>query len=193
MIAIIDYIAGNIASVGNALSSLGQNFIVTKNPREILEADKVIFPGVGSANSAMDDLRKKGLDQVIRKVKAPFLGICLGLQLMADASDEGNTKCLGIIKGRVKKFEEGLKVPQIGWNKVKIAKGNLLFRGVKSDSYFYFVNSYYLEINKYTVAEANYGVTFSAAINKDNFFATQFHPEKSGEIGIQVLANFCKL
>jgi imidazole glycerol-phosphate synthase subunit HisH len=193
MIAVIDYNAGNTASVCNALERIGQKFVVTSNPSEILSADKVIFPGVGNAKSAMKDLCAKGLDNVIRKIEAPFLGICLGLQLLARFSMEGDTDCLGIIDNDVKKFNADLKVPQIGWNKVMQCRSNGLFIGIPDESYFYFVNSYYLPVIKETEGKSIYGVSFSSVVRKNNFWATQFHPEKSGEVGLKLLSNFCEL
>lgn len=178
MIAIVDYNAGNTESVANALTRLGMEYRITSDPGVVARADKIIFPGVGSAGAAMKELKKRGLDQVLKKARQPVLGICLGLQLMADRSDEGDVKCLGIIPGVVKRFSDDLKVPQIGWNRV-------------GKDYFYFVHSYYLPVGPYTVGVATYGVPFSAIIRKDNFYATQFHPEKSGEAGFKLLRNFC--
>ena len=178
MIAIIDYNSGNTASVANALRRLGQRYEITGDPELVARADKIIFPGVGAAKAAMKELKKRGLDKLLRRTKTPVLGICLGLQLLAEFSEEDNTKCLGIIPGRVKRFSDDLKVPQIGWNRV-------------GKDYFYFVHSYYLPVGHYTLATATYGVPFSAIIQKDNFYATQFHPEKSGEAGLQILRNFC--
>jgi len=192
MIAIINYNSGNIASVCNALERIGQKFVVTSNASVILSADGVIFPGVGSANAAMKDLCEKGLDNVVREVKVPFLGICLGLQLLSEFSEEGDTKCLGIIDGNVEKFEDTVKVPQIGWNKVWGVE-NSLMDGIEDGSYFYFVNSYYLPVSDYILGKTFYGLEFSSVIQKNNFYATQFHPEKSGKAGEKLLSNFCKL
>lgn len=192
MIAIIKYNAGNIASVQNALNRLGYESIITDDKDEILNADKVIFPGVGEASSAMDYLRKRGLDQVILSIKKPFLGICLGLQLMCESSEEGNTKCLGIFNSTVKEFPKTEKVPHMGWNNLSETKG-ILFEGIRADSDVYFVHSYYAEINTQCIAQCNYIQAFSAAMQKDNFYATQFHPEKSAAIGEQILKNFLAL
>lgn len=179
MIAIIDYNAGNTESVANALARLGVEYQITGDPKAVARADKIIFPGVGAAGAAMKELKERRLDQVFKKARQPVLGICLGLQLLAEFSDENNTKCLGIIPGRVIKFLDDLKVPQIGWNRV-------------GKDYFYFVHSYYLPVGAYTVGIATYGIPFSAIVRKDNFYATQFHPEKSGEAGLKLLHNFCQ-
>lgn len=192
MIAIIKYNAGNITSVQNALSRLGYDSIVTDDVSELRNADKVIFPGVGEASSAMNYLKNKNLDEVIRSLKQPVLGICLGQQLMCAFSEEGNVNCLGIFKTLVKKFPPTDLVPQMGWNSLTELSGPL-FRGVKESDDVYFVHSYYAEICDATVATCNYIVPFSAAMHKDNFYATQFHPEKSGTIGEQILLNFLKL
>lgn len=197
MIAVIDYNSGNVASVCNALERIGQEFVITCEPSEILRADGVIFPGVGNAKAAMADLKSRGLDKVISQIRVPFLGICLGLQLLSRFSEEGQTDCLGIIDAEVKKFVcsefSRLKIPQIGWNRVMQVKGSPLFVGIPDESYFYFVNSYYLPLVKETVGKSQYGVSFSSIIRKGNFWATQFHPEKSGEIGLKLLNNFCEL
>ena len=194
MIAIIDYNSGNIASIQNALACLGVDSFVSADPGEIIKADKIIFPGVGRAGVAMKELRKRGLDKFIPTITKPFLGICLGLQLLAEFSEEDNMSCLGIIPGRVLKFPSSLKVPQIGWNQVALQSLLPLTKNIPNNSYFYFVNSYYLEyLPKFTIGETNYGVPFSAVIQKNNFYATQFHPEKSGAIGQQILKNFCEL
>ncbi len=192
MIAIIKYNAGNIASVQNALNRLGYESILTDDKNEILNADKVIFPGVGEASSAMNYLREKNLDQVILSIKKPFLGICLGLQLMCEYSEEGNTKCLGIFNSTVKEFPKTEKVPHMGWNNLTDTKG-ILFEGIQPNSDVYFVHSYYAEINSQCIAKCNYIQPFSAAMQKDNFYATQFHPEKSADIGEQILKNFLAL
>ncbi len=190
-IVIIQYNAGNIRSVSHALERLGITPTISGDPAAIKAADKVIFPGVGEASSAMQFLRKKGLATLIPQLEQPVLGICLGMQLMGSYSEEGNTTCLGILEQQVKKFipNSPYKVPHVGWNTIQQIK-NSLFKGMKEESYVYFVHSYYLEIGTYTTAITNHAVPFSAAIQKDNFFATQFHPEKSGDIGQQVLQNF---
>ncbi len=192
MIAIIKYNAGNIRSVQNALNRLGYNSIITDNKEEILAADKVIFPGVGEASSAMKYLRDKGLDDVILSIKKPMLGICLGLQLMCDYSEEGDTKCLGIFNAQVKKFPPNEKVPHIGWNSFSDIKGEL-FQDIKTDNDMYYVHSYYAEKNSQTVATCDYIKSFASAMQKNNFYATQFHPEKSAEVGTQLLKNFLEL
>ena len=192
MIAIIKYNAGNISSVKNALKRLGYNSIVTDNREEILNADKVIFPGVGEASTAIKYLIDKKLDETILEIKKPMLGICLGQQLMCDFSEEGNTRCLGIFKTQVKKFPNTDIVPHMGWNSFVDLKGKL-FKGVKSVDDVYFVHSYYSELNVDTTAVCDYIQPFSAAMQKNNFYATQFHPEKSADIGEQILKNFLEL
>ena len=189
MIAIIKYNAGNIRSVKNALDRLGYESIITDDKVEILNASKVIFPGVGEASSAMKYLRDKGLDKVILSIEKPMLGICLGLQLMCEHSEEGDTKCLGIYNAKVKKFPPKEKVPHMGWNSFSDIKGEL-FKGVKADNDFYYVHSYYAEKNNQTIATCNYILPFSSAMQHDNFYATQFHPEKSADVGEQLLKNF---
>ena len=192
MIAIIKYNAGNISSVQNALTRLGYESIITDNANELLNANKVIFPGVGEASSAMQYLTEKGLGQVILSVTQPMLGICLGLQLMCDYSEEGNTKCLGLFNAKVKKFPPKDKVPHMGWNNFTEVKGEL-FNNIKKEEDVYYVHSYYAEINTQTVATCNYIQPFSTAMQKNNFYATQFHPEKSADIGAQILNNFLNL
>jgi glutamine amidotransferase len=192
MIAILKYNAGNIQSVRNALNQLGTNSMVTDDPDEILTADKVIIPGVGEASSAMNYLIDRKLDTVILSLKQPVLGICLGLQLMCSISDEGFTRCLGIFDAAVKKFPPFDKVPHMGWNNFSALKGRL-FRGVKADEDVYYVHSYYAEITDYTSAICDYVLSFSAAMHKDNFYAVQFHPEKSAETGKKILKNFLEL
>lgn len=192
MIAIIKYNAGNIRSVQNALNRLGYDSIITDDRKEILSADKVIFPGVGEASSAMKYLREKGLDEVILSIEKPMLGICLGLQLMCDHSEEGDTKCLGIFNTDVKKFPPNKKVPHMGWNSFSEVKG-ALFEGVKRSEDVYYVHSYYAEKNEQTVATCDYIKPFASAMQHDNFYATQFHPEKSADVGTQLLKNFLEL
>ncbi|MDX2362610.1 MAG: imidazole glycerol phosphate synthase subunit HisH [Crocinitomicaceae bacterium] len=191
MIAIIKYNAGNIASVQNSLNRMGYESILTDDPREILSADKVIFPGVGEASSAMNYLKQHGLDRVLLQVEKPFLGICLGLQLMCRSSEEGDTKCLGIFDAVVRKFPSSVKVPHMGWSELVEPFTNSLINESFED--FYFVHSYYAEVNKQTTARCNYGVEFSAMIQKDNYYGMQFHPEKSGEVGEELLSKFLKL
>ncbi len=191
-IAIIKYNAGNIKSVQNAISRLGYKSIITDDVNEIIKADKVIFPGVGEASSAMSYLNNKGLTEVIKKLKQPVLGICLGLQLLCDSSEENNTKCLGIFNTKVKLFPPEEKVPHIGWNNFESFSGKL-FQGINKKNDVYYVHSFYAETCKETIAICNYILPFSAAIKKDNFYATQFHPEKSSTIGEQILKNFLEL
>jgi glutamine amidotransferase len=192
MIAILKYNAGNIKSVQNALSRLGYKSIITDNQSQLLKADKVIFPGVGEASSAILYLRERGLDKTIISLKQPVLGICLGLQLMCRFSEEGGTKCLGIFDADVKLFPPVDKIPHMGWNNCLTLKGDL-FKGVQVEDDLYYVHSYYAEISSCTIATCDYILPFSAAMQKDNFYATQFHPEKSAETGEKILLNFLKL
>ncbi len=192
MIAIIKYNAGNICSVQNALTRLGYKSIITEDENEILRAEKVILPGVGEASSAMKYLKEKGLDRAILKTKQPLLGICLGLQLMCDFTEEGNTKCLGIFSAQVKKFPPKDKVPHMGWNSFS-SSNRELFKGINKDDDVYYVHSYYAEINEDTIATCDYIQPFSAVMRKNNFYATQFHPEKSADVGEQILKNFLEL
>lgn len=192
MIAIVKYNAGNITSVQNALERLGYSSLVTDDPKLIQQAEKVIFPGVGEASSAMKYLKEKGLDEVIKNLKQPVLGICLGQQLLCQFSEEGDTTCLGIFEANVKKFEPKLKVPHMGWNTIEKQK-SAFYSGLSSEENFYFVHSYYAEISRETTAVCDYIVPFSASMQKDNFYATQFHPEKSSTAGEQLLLNFLKL
>jgi len=189
-VVIIKYNAGNIRSVLFALERIGINAIVTDDYDEIRAADRVIFPGVGEASSAMRYLKEKGLDQLICSLKQPVLGICLGMQLMCAHSEENDTQCLGIFKQKVKRFSEiGLKVPQIGWNNIINLKSPL-FKGIPENAYMYFVHSYYVENCGDAIAKTDYVQLYSSAVNKNNFYAVQFHPEKSGEIGQKILDNF---
>lgn len=198
-IAIIKYNAGNVQSVLYALQRLGVNAVVTDDPEEIRKADKVIFPGVGNASSAMEHLKKTGLDQLIISLKQPVLGICLGLQLLCNKSEEGDTKCLGIFDVQVKKFDNSLqsenpssfKIPQIGWNTIHDLRSPL-FSGIKENSFVYFVHSYYAELSSHTIAATDYIIPYSAAIQQDNFYGVQFHSEKSADTGIQIISNFLK-
>ena len=195
MIAIIDYDAGNIRSVGNALERLGAAYELTADPARILAADKVILPGVGNAAKAMENLRKRGLCQLVRDLRRPVLGICVGMQLMCRDSEEGPVEGLGIFDANVRRFVEApeVKVPHMGWN----ALGNLdskLFRDVASGSFVYFVHSYYAGLGPDTIATCRHGGTlFSAALKYENFYGTQFHPEKSGSVGAAILRNFLAL
>ena len=192
MIAIIDYDAGNVKSVQNALKKLGFEAVITSDIETIKNADKVIFPGVGEASSAMKKLQERGLDAVIQNLKQPVLGICLGMQLMCNASEEGNTKALGIFDCEVKLFPNSDIVPHMGWNNVSEMKGKLL-ENISDTDNFYFVHSYYAEIGENTSSVCDYIKNFSATLEKDNFFAAQFHPEKSGDAGFKLLENFLNL
>lgn len=193
MIAIVKYNAGNIRSVMNALHRLGVDAVVTDDPKLLREAEKVIFPGVGEASSAMYYLRERGLDEVLKNLHQPFLGICLGLQLMCKHSEEGDTDCLGIFNENVKRFPSGkAKVPHMGWNDCSELKGPL-FKHISTDENFYFVHSYYAELGAQTTAQCDYILPFSAALQKDNFHAVQFHPEKSASVGQQLIKNFLEL
>jgi glutamine amidotransferase len=192
MIAILKYNAGNIKSVQNALTRLGYKSIITDNPAELTKADKVIFPGVGEASSAIQYLKERGLDRTIISLKQPVLGICLGLQLMCRFSEERETKCLGIFDADVKLFPPVDKIPHMGWNNCLTMKGDL-FKGITDDDDLYYVHSYYAEISSSTIATCEYIVPFSAAMQKRNFYATQFHPEKSAETGEKILKNFLQL
>ncbi|MFZ9028841.1 MAG: imidazole glycerol phosphate synthase subunit HisH [Crocinitomicaceae bacterium] len=192
MIAIVKYNAGNIRSVQNALNRLGYKSIITDDPEEIKTASKVIFPGVGEASSAMEYLRERKLDQVIKDLKQPVLGICLGLQLMCKHSEEGDTECLGIFDNNVVKFSGDGLIPHMGWNEHSSAKGKL-FEGIDPADDVYFVHSYYATVNANTKAVCEYIQPFSSVLNKDNFYATQFHPEKSAFVGEKILRNFLEL
>ncbi|MFT5858147.1 MAG: glutamine amidotransferase [Flavobacteriaceae bacterium] len=192
MIAIVKYNAGNIRSVQNALNRLGYECVVTDDVQALINADKVIFPGVGEASSAMAYLQERGLDDVIINLTQPVLGICLGLQLMCLESEEGNTKCLGIFKNKVRRFEETDLVPHMGWNDIN-GLSSKLFKGVESGNDTYFVHSYYADVSEQTTSICNYITPFSASLEKDNFYATQFHPEKSAGIGEKILKNFLEL
>lgn len=191
-IAIIDYGAGNVQSVLFALERLGYTGKITSNANEIISADKVIFPGVGEASSAMKMLYEHDLVKVILQLKQPVLGICLGMQLMCKSSEEGNVNGLGIFDIDIKKFSNDVKVPQMGWNSIYNLKTSL-FEGISENEYMYLVHSYYASTNKYAIATTNYGIEYASAIQKDNFYGVQFHPEKSGKIGELILNNFLNL
>lgn len=191
-IVIINYGAGNIQSIMFAIERLGFTAVLSNNPTEIKAADKVIFPGVGEASSAMKMLLESGLDTLIPTLKQPVLGICLGMQLMCNKSEEGNTKGLGIFDVDVIKFSSKVKVPQMGWNQIYNLKSPL-FKGVAENEYMYLVHSYYAPNCAEAIATTDYEVEYASALQKNNFYGTQFHPEKSGDVGEQILANFLKL
>lgn len=201
MTAIIDYDAGNIKSVEKALLALGEEVVITDDPEKILSADRVILPGVGAFGDAMANLRKTGLDDVIRKVVekgSPFLGICLGLQLLFERSDEApGVEGLGILKGEILRIpeQEGLKIPHMGWNSLHLENNGRLFAGIEEQSYVYFVHSYYLKAEEEEIVKASteYSTHIHASVEKDNVFACQFHPEKSGDVGLHILRNFVTL
>lgn len=190
-VVIIKYNAGNIRSVMFALERIGVQAIVTDDHNEIRQADRVIFPGVGEASSAMNYLKEKGLDQLINSLTQPVLGICLGMQLMCSYSEENDTNCLGIFEQKVKRFPDtvGFKIPQIGWNNIYNLKSTL-FEGVTENAYMYFVHGYYVELCDNAIAKTDYIEPYSSALQKNNFYAVQFHPEKSGDVGQKILENF---
>lgn len=192
MIAIIKYNGGNVSSVQNALNRLEADSVITDDPGQILKADKVIFPGVGEASSTMKLLKEKGLDILIPTLQQPVLGICLGMQLMCGDNEEGNIRGMGIFNVNVKRFPSGDLVPHMGWNTVSDQETSL-FSGIDRNNDVYFVHSYYCELSDYTTSVCDYILPFSASLQKDNFYAVQFHPEKSGGIGSQILTNFIKL
>lgn len=201
MIVIVDYKLGNVGSVVNALNTLGVKNVISSDSLVIKNAKAIILPGVGAAGTGMENLKKKGLDKIItREIKTgkPFLGICLGMQLLFETSEEGNATCLGIFKGSVKKFTKMRKIPQIGWNEVETQNNSVklkkLFTNIPNKSYFYFVNSYYCnpKDKKIIAGKTNYGETFASIVAKDNIVGVQFHPEKSGNIGFSLLKNFIK-
>ena len=191
-VAIIDYGAGNVQSVLFALERIGFTGKVTSDPEEIKKADKVIFPGVGEASSAMKMLEEKDLVKVILQLKQPVLGICLGMQLLCSASEEGKTEGIGVFDLKIKRFSNQVKVPQMGWNTIYNLKSPL-FEGITENEHMYLVHSYYAPLNEYSIATTNYGVEYTTALQKDNFYGVQFHPEKSGKIGEQILSNFLNL
>ena len=201
MIAIIDYGAGNLQSVKKALDFIGTENVITNDPKTILSADKILLPGVGSFGDAMDSMAKSGLVEIVKECALsgkPFLGICLGLQLLFEESEESpEVKGLGIFKGKIKRFpnDMGLKIPHIGWNSLEIKQKDGIFKGIPENSYVYFVHSYYLhaEDENDIATITNYGIDFHSAVGKNNIFATQFHPEKSGDVGLQILRNFASM
>jgi len=191
-VAIIDYGAGNIRSLQFALERLGVRGYLTSDTEQIANADQVIFPGQGAAQSAMNKLKRHGLDQLIPQLKQPVLGICLGMQLLCDYTEEGDVEGLGIIQGKVKRFSNQLKVPQMGWNTVYETQ-TALFQNIKPDEFMYLVHSYFVPILPETIAKSTYDQPYSVAVNKDNFYGVQFHPEKSSKAGQQLLQNFFNL
>lgn len=196
MVAVIKYNAGNVQSVMCALHRLGSDFVLTDDPDVIRSSDHVIFPGVGEAGSAMAYLKEHSLDVLIRSLEMPFLGICLGMQLLSAWSEEGATDCLDLVHLKIRLFERGrgYKIPHMGWNTIDFSPSNPLFKGIANGSYFYFVHSYYAERSPYSIAYTSYDdILFSSAIAKDNFYGVQFHPEKSGDDGLKLLSNFLEM
>jgi len=191
-VAIIDYGAGNIRSLQFALERLGVRGHLTSDPEQIVKADQVIFPGQGAAQSAMNKLKRQGLDQLIPQLKQPVLGICLGMQLLCNYSEEGDVEGLGIIQGKVKRFSDQVKVPQMGWNTITQTQ-TTLFQNIKPNEFMYLVHSYFVPILPETIAISTYDQPYSVALNKDNFYGVQFHPEKSSKAGQQLLQNFLNL
>ncbi|MEW4924464.1 imidazole glycerol phosphate synthase subunit HisH [Algibacter sp. 2305UL17-15] len=189
---IINYGAGNIKSIQFAFKRLGVDAVLSDDPEEIRAADKIIFPGVGEASSAMKMLQESGLDKLIPTLKQPVLGICLGMQLLCRYTEEGDTKGLGIFQTDVKRFSNDVKVPQMGWNVIKDLKSDL-FKGIKESEYMYLVHSYYAEHCNETIAKTDYGINYASALQHENFYGVQFHPEKSGIIGSKILENFLNL
>ncbi|MDE6008331.1 MAG: imidazole glycerol phosphate synthase subunit HisH [Muribaculaceae bacterium] len=194
MIAIIDYDMGNIRSLGNALGRLGAEWVLTSDPEVIASADKVILPGVGNASEAMENLKKRNLPEIIWKLRHPVLGICVGMQVMCRHSEEGNADCMGIFDAKVKRFVEqpAIKVPHMGWSPLSNMESKL-FKGIEKGSYVYFVHSYYAPLCPDTIATSRHPELFSAALKYENFYGTQFHPEKSGEVGEHIIKNFLEL
>ena len=196
MISIIDYKAGNLTSVGRALKHLGVPCVITSDPRIIMSSERVIFPGVGAAGKAMEVIKSQGLDKAIHNViaqKTPFLGICMGAQIILDKSEENNATCLGIIPGVARKFPDvGIKIPHMGWNDISIEHNHPLFKDINPEAQFYFVHSYYPEPGNHEniIATTHYGITFASVIGRGNVIATQFHLEKSGRNGLRILKNF---
>ena len=191
-LVIVNYGAGNIQSIRFAFNRLGHDLELSADPGRIRRADKVIFPGVGEASSAMEKLKQAGLDEVIPQLQQPVLGICLGMQLMCRSSEEGPTRGLGIFDTEVVRFSDGVKVPQIGWNGIRELKSPL-FEGLSENEYIYLVHSFYAPMSGQTIAVSDYGGPYSAALGRDNFYGVQFHPEKSGKAGARILSNFLKL
>jgi len=194
MIAVIDYGAGNTQSVVNALEELQTEYIITAHETDLNKASKIIFPGVGEASFTVKKLHMLNLFTMLRIVKKPLLGICLGMQLFCERSVEGNAACLGIMPCQTAMFDKSkTKVPHMGWNKVTFSKESKLFSGIPDNSYFYFAHSYYLPLQDYTIAKTNHGIEFTSAMEKENYYGVQFHPEKSGKYGIKLLNNFIEL
>lgn len=194
MIALIDSGAGNVASVANVLTELNADYKLTKREIDICNSDKIIFPGVGEASFAVRQLHILNLFNLLRIIKKPMLGICLGMQLMCEKLIEGNTSGLGVFPISTEIFDkEKVKVPHMGWNKVEKLNGQKLFEGINNGEYFYYANSYYIPVNEFTIAKSTHGIEFSAAVQENNFYGVQFHPEKSGAAGIQLLKNFIEL
>lgn len=189
---IVNYGAGNIKSIQFAFQRLGYDAVLTNNPEDLIKADKVIFPGVGEASSAMKKLKESGLDTLIPQLKQPVLGICLGMQLMCKHTEEGDTKGLGIFNTEVKRFSKNVKVPQMGWNTVRNLKSNL-FKNISEGDYMYLVHSYYAKHCDASIATSDYEIEYASALENDNFFGVQFHPEKSSKTGEQLLKNFLEL
>ncbi len=191
-IGIINYGAGNLASVINAIEKLGYKTEIIQQPEQIINTDKIVIPGVGHAGRAMLNLNESGLANALKSLKKPTLGICLGMQLMGKYSDEGNTECLGVMNFNVNKLDINLKIPHMGWNRIEIAP-NPLFTGIPNNTWVYFVHSYYVAENENSIAKCNYETSICAAVNQGNYWGVQFHPEKSGEYGIQIIKNFIEL
>ena len=200
MIVVIDYKAGNLYNVGNALKYLKAAFTVSGDPDVVSQAERVILPGVGSARAAMDSLAEQGLVEVLQGLRVPFLGICLGLQLLFEVSEEDNTPCLGLLPGTVRRFDSSqIKVPHIGWNQVSgmdvsSQPSSILLEGIPGESFFYFVHSYFAPLESpFTLGKTDYGSWFGSVAARENFYGVQFHPERSGEIGLKVLQNFLEV
>src|SRR3989339_1144926 len=194
MIALIDYGAGNTASVSNILNELNADFILTSDKKNIEAADKIILPGVGEASSAMERLSELGLIETLKNLTKPFLGICLGMQLLCESTEEGDAECLGMLPVVVKKFDaKDLKVPHMGWNCIRKVNSDILFNNLTNDEYFYFAHSYFVPQNEFITSTCNYGIDFSASLRYKNFYGVQFHPEKSAQQGIKILKNFLEI
>jgi len=194
MIGIIQYRAGNLASVSNALDRLGAEYRISDNRNTLDQCQAILFPGVGHAASAMEDLRNRGLDQWLRQTRKPVLGICLGMQLLYEESEEGESTTLGILPGKLQQFNPELgKVPHMGWNRLHELSPHPILKGIREEDHFYFVHSYHAPVTKHTLARCHYGVDFAAVAGRDNFIGVQFHPEKSADTGMLLLENFLVL